>query len=1033
MRASNSADLNTVDPGVADGRSILDGLSTEQEQRLACVLDDYLCRLDEGLPPSAQKLIDQNPDLAEPLASYLDQLEALHDVAVGFSPAVDASRYGASDRSGQAKDETEEISGVQAEYVAKESGGVLQTERGSKHSSVNDERRIGDFILGEEIGRGGMGVVYEARQISLDRRVALKLLPFAAVLNAKQIARFKNEAQAAAQIQHPNIVPVFAVGAERGVHYYAMRLIEGQPLDAIISELRLDSQRDHPQACPVGSTTRTILTQIDRSKSDYFRLIAKLGRQAADALHAAHEYGVIHRDIKPSNLLLDESGKLWVTDFGLARWQADRNLTHTGEVIGTTRYMSPEQASGKTALVDHRTDVYALGVTLYELVTLEAAFPEASATNAARQTEACEPVEPRRLNSDIPVDLENVILKAISRDREHRYETAAEFGADLQNFIDNRPTIAKPLTLYDRASRWIARHQSAVLVSAAVATLLLLTLSVSMFLVARAGAVATHDRKLAVQSYRQALEFVQFGDRLSEDLAKVPGAEGLRHELQKRQLHFYEQIAAEPSRGDTESRVGMAQTHTKIGAIQQSMGNIDLAISSLRTGLTELQDLLEAAPKDPDLSRDIALTQNSLAMALAENGRIDAAFDSLNDAVATQRNLIGRYPDRDEYRSDLVLSQVNLGLLYQSRNDRDAAVAALSQAVESQEALLDKEPDNVQYLRQIATTYNNLGGVLNDDQATAIDSFEKSIAHYRRLVDLEQTPTDYNSLATTLSNLAGCRSRAGQHSAAVSAYDAAISAQLKLVADYPLNQQYRSDLARAYNNLAMAEVRHPERSTRVLETFKHALAVQKQLIHQNPSNVHHHSTLGSMYGNLGTVLEDRSQISEAAQAYSLAIDHQQAAFDAAPRNAEIRDYLSRHLFRYASALRQLGRAEEAVELTLRRKQLWSAEPDKLFNVSRELALTAKQIASRSEAMSQTVNDLAIATLNDAFAAGWEPQPGWQDAFVELGRSQNLAALAARHQQRRSEQISRRNPHSGPNTDVQGRVPFSVDRSQDGGN
>lgn len=1007
MRASNSADLETAQTGFADGSSVLDGLSTEQGERLARVLDDYLSRLDEGLPPSAQKLINENPDLAEPLASYLDQLEALHDVAVGFSPGTD-SRHDA----------------------ALEPDGAEQSERPDQQRSGHDERRIGDFVLGKEIGRGGMGVVYEARQISLDRRVALKLLPFAAVLNAKQIARFKNEAQAAAQIQHPNIVPVFAVGAERGVHYYAMRLIDGQPLDAIIAELRLDAQLDKPQACPAGSTRTTLLTQIDRSQSEYFRLVAKLGVQAANALHAAHEYGVIHRDIKPSNLLLDDAGKLWVTDFGLARCQSQRDLTHTGEVIGTTRYMSPEQASGKTALVDHRTDVYALGVTLYELVTLEAAFPEPTASDAVRSVETWDPVDPRRLNRDIPVDLENVILKAISRDREHRYETAADFAADLQNFLDNRPTIAKPLTLYDRARRWVARHQTAVLVSAAVAGLLLLTLSVSMLLVARAGNVAMNERELAEHNYQQALEFVQFGDRLSEDLAKVPGAEALRHELQGRQLKFYQQIAKEPARRDFASRVGVARTHTKIGAIHKDMGDVNSAIASLRMGLADLQSLLQTAPEDPQVGRDIALTQNSLAMVMAEAGRIDAAFECLNDAVATQRDLIGRYPDRDEYRSDLVLSQVNLGLLYQRRNNTDAAVTALAEAVESQLALLERDPDNMQYLRQIATTYNNLGGVLNDDQAAAIDNFEKSIEYYRRLVDLAETPSDYNSLATTLNNVAGCRSRAGQHAAAVNAYDAAISAHLKLVADYPLNQQYRSDLARSYNNLAMAEVQHPQRSTRVVETFKQALAVQKQLIHQNPTNVHHHSTLGSIYGNLGTVLEGRNQMTEAAKAYSLAIDHQQAALDAAPHNPEIRDYLSRHLFRRASVLRQLGLADDAVELTLRRKQLWPTEPDKLYNVSRELALTARQMTPRSGPDVQSVHDQAIATLEDAFAAGWEPQPGWQEAFTGLGRARQLAALAAGHQQRRPHRSRHLDP--GPTFDAPESVPFNSGLNQDGG-
>ena len=225
---------------------------------------------------------------------------------------------------------------------------------------AGDERRLGDFRLIREIGRGGMGVVYEASQISLGRRVALKVLPFAAVLDSRQIARFKHEAQAAAQLEHPNIVSVFAIGVERGVHYYAMQYIEGQSLDRALAEMRPaacsapDRGAGGVEADVCPSTSSSLLTAKSTRRRDYFQTVARLGIQAAEALHAAHEHGVVHRDIKPSNLLLDADGKLWVTHFGLARCQTDATLTRTGDVVGTMRYMSPEQAMGQSALVDHR-------------------------------------------------------------------------------------------------------------------------------------------------------------------------------------------------------------------------------------------------------------------------------------------------------------------------------------------------------------------------------------------------------------------------------------------------------------------------------------------------------------------------------------------------------------------------------------------------------------------------------------------------------------------------------------------------------
>src|SRR5262249_6071443 len=224
------------------------------------------------------------------------------------------------------------------------------------------ESPLGDFRLVREIGRGGMGVVYEAVQLSLGRRVALKVLPFAAALDARQLRRFKNEAQAAAHLHHPHIVPVYAVGSERGVHYYAMQFIDGQTLSAQIQELR-QRQIDKVarwQGDKVTEGPGTLPSCHLVTLSEFFRTAARLGLQAAEALEHAHGVGVVHRDVKPANLLIDGPGNVWVTDFGLARLQSEPGLTMTGDLLGTLRYMSPEQALARPGGVDHRTDVYSL-------------------------------------------------------------------------------------------------------------------------------------------------------------------------------------------------------------------------------------------------------------------------------------------------------------------------------------------------------------------------------------------------------------------------------------------------------------------------------------------------------------------------------------------------------------------------------------------------------------------------------------------------------------------------------------------------
>ena len=317
-----------------------------------------------------------------------------------------------------------------------------------------------------------MGVVYEAQQLSLGRRVALKVLPLAAAVDPKQRQRFQIEAQAAAQLHHPHIVPVFGVGCDEGVHYYAMQFVDGQSLAAVIRDLRSgdgampawaepsvsvgpaenQAARQTPADPPCGGRSPSVpveargrwhsptvpnpadeptwdLTQpFDAPPSGptavgmvhhdraFCRKVALLGIEAADALDHAHALGILHRDIKPANLLIDSAGAVWITDFGLARFSGDQSLTGTGDVVGTLRYMSPEQALARRGVVDQRTDIYALGATLYELLTLKPAFGGRDHQELLRQIALDEPIPPSRLNPAVPRDLETIVLKAMAKD-----------------------------------------------------------------------------------------------------------------------------------------------------------------------------------------------------------------------------------------------------------------------------------------------------------------------------------------------------------------------------------------------------------------------------------------------------------------------------------------------------------------------------------------------------------------------------------------------------------------------------------------
>ncbi len=365
--------------------------------------------------------------------------------------------------------------------------------------------RLGDFRLIGEIGRGGMGVVYEAEQLSLHRRVALKILPFAAVLDKQHLQRFRNEAMVTATLEHPHIVSVYSVGVDRGVHYYAMQLIEGQSLAEVIADLRLardigpfdaeERLNSQSSANHKAETERIAQARISTVQSNrpaqHYRWTAELGIQAAHALAYAHQHGVLHRDIKPGNLLLDRQGDLLITDFGLARIETAPEMTLTGDLLGTLRYMSPEQALGKRAEVGEWSDIYSLGATLYELATLWPLFEGVDRQTLLYAIGEREPAKPRSVDPEIPRDLETILIKATSKEIGQRFASAEELADDLQRFCDNQPIRARRPSVVDHLGKWSRRHQPLVATLMVALLLISLVLSVSTLLVNRARSRAS--------------------------------------------------------------------------------------------------------------------------------------------------------------------------------------------------------------------------------------------------------------------------------------------------------------------------------------------------------------------------------------------------------------------------------------------------------------------------------------------------------------------------------------------------------------
>lgn len=372
---------------------------------------------------------------------------------------------------------------------------------------------LGEFEIRGEIGRGGMGTVYEAFQRSLHRVVALKILDRQVAASRAAVTRFQREAQAAARLQHPHIVAIYAQGEEHGVHYYAMEFVDGESLNAVINRSRdrvtgdtvsfdpdetavmtrssgsdrlaetvaLGDSRagkaDHDTSISLASVSAARTpksTQSEHTGDAHIRNVAEQMLTVADALHYAHESGIVHRDIKPHNLLMGRDGRLRISDFGLARLAQQPGVTMTGEMIGSPLYMSPEQILGGATDLDRRTDIYSLGASLYEWLTLSAPYPADTREQVIGMILQTEPQRPRNRNPSIPPDLETICLKAIDKDRGRRYQTAAELRDDLRRFLDRRPIHARRMGGVARSLRWMVRHPATSIgVAAAIVAVVL--------------------------------------------------------------------------------------------------------------------------------------------------------------------------------------------------------------------------------------------------------------------------------------------------------------------------------------------------------------------------------------------------------------------------------------------------------------------------------------------------------------------------------------------------------------------------------
>ncbi len=407
-------------PNRNDGQ---EDLSVSQEQEIDRLCDEFETAWRAGQEPRIEEYLNRVPEVGQP--RLLEELLAVEfDLLQQNDRTVDIESFRR-----WFPDDGPAIAAAPESQRRRRL--VINSERAGQIPIVGTTvQYFGDYELLEEIARGGMGVVYRARQVSLNRTVALKMILAGQLAGEEDVRRFHVEAESAANLDHPGIVPIHEIGEHDGQHYFSMGFVDGVSLAECIMERPLPP-----------------------------RHAAEIVRKVAQAIAYAHSRGVIHRDLKPGNVMLDQDGEPRVTDFGLAkRIDGGGELTATGQILGTPSYMPPEQVSASHGQLTQAADIYSLGAMLYALVTGRPPFQADNAMDTMRQVLEDPPVLPRQLNSNVPLDLETICLKCLEKETRRRYECAQNLADDLERFLNDKPIEAKRITSLDRMKKWFYRH-----------------------------------------------------------------------------------------------------------------------------------------------------------------------------------------------------------------------------------------------------------------------------------------------------------------------------------------------------------------------------------------------------------------------------------------------------------------------------------------------------------------------------------------------------------------------------------------------
>ncbi|GAB5403347.1 MAG: hypothetical protein Aurels2KO_15780 [Aureliella sp.] len=800
----------------------------------------------------------EKPENADPAAPVdqadLDAVAELFakEIREGKSPQIDMYLEQYTDPSGQLRELLTSVKMIEQLKEANTFTGDDDTVKATK-TALPVISQLGDYTIVREIGRGGMGVVFEAMHQSLGRRVAIKVLAHAGLQDNKQLHRFRTEARAAAGLRHSSIVPVFGVGNDDDTHYYVMDYIAGESLRSRIDRLAREKQ-----------------TESTRQSTEHFRSAARFGEMVASGLAYAHSQGVLHRDIKPANLLVDASEQCWIADFGLAKLLEQDGVTKTGEVLGTPQYMPPEAFSGQ---YDARSEVYALGLTLFELIALQPAISGKGAAEILRRASRGDTQPLRQLAPTLPRDLETIVVKCLSSDPKGRYQTARDLHDDLHRFLNFRPVKARRTGPLLRLSRWVVREPVI-----AGLTLTSFGLLIALATVAAIGLASTRsalrstqdaweETEAALDERTTALQIADEQQRRAESNLQVAlrafteimsnvsarniendlnilgeasdttaaGVSDADAELLASLLKFFDELSQNNSshllkessvaaQHAAEIYVSLGQLKNASGAyldainrstdlgqqdggLQQRLQHVtllnDLAtVYSLRGELLPAAEAFESATEIVESTPE--LTENAEGkFQLARAHRLFASLASRSGLDATFRSSLP--PSRGDGRGRGRLAQLRGAIkesAYRLRNREDLENANV--AIRTLKELVDSYPDETKYRAELAHAYRNLAEVNKRENRNreASKAVSDSIQIWESL--LENAPESEAlryGLASTL--LAANTLGPGQFRRAARAHELTLS----LRRDRPDLPRYQALRARSLENLAITELR----------------------------------------------------------------------------------------------------------------------------------------------------------------------------------------------------------------------------------